>query len=515
MKKLFILILFLLITETCGATEYTVCPSGCSKTTIQAIFDSYDLEPGDAIFVSEGTYHEKVVWGSDDIGSDDNHLVHLIGVGKVIITGDNVRDYGLDVRYGNYIRVYNIEITLTTDACIAGFYDYFTGDDIDGAEFDSIYGHHCGRGGFRLATWYSTGYIHNIRLLNSKFTYNGSGGVSIGGQVDGVDIRNVICSFNGDMVDTGAMEFGARTKHVTTGWTADGGGIYHRVVTIDNVDYNQIYRAMNVTDRQDLTQNTSTPSTPAAGEFGSSTSAPWILYIHLPGDANPDGKDIMYAFTKCTNITITDSTTSYQQRPGSVEGHGVMGDDMVDRLTVKRHRSFGNAGSNYSLNAATYCTLENVVGNDSVNGDGGWFGPFSHHNKVYNGTFENNFGAGWYWFVPNDHNEVINTIMTNNGKYGEASNGTSTNYISHHNATYGNVLGATSNIIDTDPVTSDPLIDSQGRPALNSPVINAGTDVGLPFWGTAPEIGAYEVGGSPVKINNIPYMMPIWRLGAQ
>ena len=514
MKNLLIIPLILVLASPVWAAEYTVCASGCDHTMIQAAFDGHDLSGDDMILVSAGTYHEKVIWGSNDLGTA-GHPVNLVGIGQVIIDGDGVRDYGIDVRYGNYIRIYGIEVTDTTDDCIVGFFDYFTGANIDGAIFDNIYGHHCGGSGLGMATWYRSGYIKGIEITNSRFEYNGAAGIGISGHVDGVAITGTICDYNGALEATGVMAFGARTKHVTTGWTSDGGGIYHRVVTLDNADYRTVYRAMNTTDGQDLAENTATPSTPAAGEFGSATAAPWTLWIHLPADADPEGKDIMYAFTKCTNITITDSITSNQQRPASAEGHGLMADDMTDNLTAIRHKSFLNAGSNYTLNAATNCSLINVVGYDAVNGDGGWFGPYSHDNTVYNGTFADNTGAGWYWFVPNDGNTVINSVMVDNGTYGQASNGTPTNYTSHHNATYGNVSGHTSNITDVGPVTTDPLLDSQGRPALNSPVMNAGTDVGLSFWGSAPEIGAYEIGGYPIKINNLPYTMPIWRMGVQ
>ncbi len=43
-------------------------------------------------------------------------------------------------------------------------------------------------------------------------------------------------------------------------------------------------------------------------------------------------------------------------------------------------------------------------------------------------------------------------------------------------------------------VTADPMLDASYAPAATSPLIDAGVDAGLPFAGTAPDIGAAELG---------------------
>ena len=77
MKRLLpiILIALLLVPVVGWATTYTVCSSGCDYTSIQAVFDNEDLEPGDIIEVRADTvggtktYTEKVSVTNTDGGS--------------------------------------------------------------------------------------------------------------------------------------------------------------------------------------------------------------------------------------------------------------------------------------------------------------------------------------------------------------------------------------------------------------------------------------------------------------
>jgi|GEM_PF-3820786 len=93
------------------AATYSVCASGCSETTIQAVFDSNDLEPGDIVEVQADTvggsktYNEQVTWGGDDAG-DSSSQVTLQGRSGdiVIIDGEDTRSY----------CIYNDEVDYTT-----------------------------------------------------------------------------------------------------------------------------------------------------------------------------------------------------------------------------------------------------------------------------------------------------------------------------------------------------------------------------------------------------------------
>lgn len=46
--------------------------------------------------------------------------------------------------------------------------------------------------------------------------------------------------------------------------------------------------------------------------------------------------------------------------------------------------------------------------------------------------------------------------------------------------------------MDAHSIYSDPMLNGTYHLSIGSPAINAGTNVGLPFYGTAPDIGAYE-----------------------
>jgi len=143
---------------------------------------------------------------------------------------------------------------------------------------------------------------------------------------------------------------------------------------------------------------------------------------------------------------------------------------------------------------------------------------FANDVSMLNNTFVYNGSGASTGYGIHEPVTITGGIQTNNIISGFSTGIRSTNSTD----SYNDIHGVTSDCTNSDgtardcgtgTITSDPLLDSQGHPALNSPVINAGADVGLPFWGTAPEIGAFEVGGYPVKVNNLPYLMPIWRMG--
>ena len=67
------------------------------------------------------------------------------------------------------------------------------------------------------------------------------------------------------------------------------------------------------------------------------------------------------------------------------------------------------------------------------------------------------------------------------------------NFTADHNAFFD----ASSDISSPSDVTTDPMLDAQYRLTSGSPLVDAGVDVGLPFSGSAPDIGFDELGGDP------------------
>src|SRR5690606_34524390 len=47
-------------------------------------------------------------------------------------------------------------------------------------------------------------------------------------------------------------------------------------------------------------------------------------------------------------------------------------------------------------------------------------------------------------------------------------------------------------IASASDVNADPLLDDEFRPVADSPLVDAGVDVGLPFAGEGPDIGWHE-----------------------
>jgi PKD repeat protein len=68
-----------------------------------------------------------------------------------------------------------------------------------------------------------------------------------------------------------------------------------------------------------------------------------------------------------------------------------------------------------------------------------------------------------------------------------------------HNLFWGNGTDFTGSNVDSDTtIVADPLLDAAFQLQAGSPAIDAGIDVGLPFNGAAPDLGAFESGtGSP------------------
>ncbi|MBM7569234.1 fibronectin type III domain-containing protein [Paenibacillus sacheonensis] len=139
-----------------------------------------------------------------------------------------------------------------------------------------------------------------------------------------------------------------------------------------------------------------------------------------------------------------------------------------------------------------------------------------NNNKIYNNYFNKYEQAVWYKAVGNS--PITNTKFQNNivedMEYALILTASDTNYLVDTTMTY-NVLnnvpavlrafGSTPvNLVTTNNLTGSPGLTGSGakpdpyfRPSsASSLVVNAGTNVGLPYSGTAPDIGRYEWTGS-------------------
>lgn len=119
--------------------------------------------------------------------------------------------------------------------------------------------------------------------------------------------------------------------------------------------------------------------------------------------------------------------------------------------------------------------------------------------SLYNNTIDNNTNSGVYCAGLSGTLVVRNNNITNNvyGFCWDSSGTVSSNYNNVWNNTfnYKNPQGpGDTNVVATgvNDLSADPMYAAGYHLLAGSPCINRGTPVGLPFLGTAPDIGAYE-----------------------
>jgi hypothetical protein len=105
---------------------------------------------------------------------------------------------------------------------------------------------------------------------------------------------------------------------------------------------------------------------------------------------------------------------------------------------------------------------------------------------VYNNTFAENP----YAITGGDNLTAPNNIFLGSSQAG-IKNVAGASSVAHSLLWQNGVDAQTSNV-DATTIVADPLLDSSWRPRPGSPAIDAGVDVGLPYAGAAPDLGAYE-----------------------
>lgn len=165
--------------------------------------------------------------------------------------------------------------------------------------------------------------------------------------------------------------------NILTGWTSVGGGIYSKALT----GYPGTLSTVLVSTLTDdygywlrLTPNTSTPTMPAAGEFGWSSNT---LYIHLPEDANPASHTVqaarrnycVWAHSNSNLLTLRDGhfyggNISCTRAGTTGSGGTIAAYDCVARYAGSAG-GFAMGGGLSSL-TLTRCTAEGCL-NDGVN----------------------------------------------------------------------------------------------------------------------------------------------------
>jgi parallel beta-helix repeat protein len=146
-------------------------------------------------------------------------------------------------------------------------------------------------------------------------------------------------------------------------------------------------------------------------------------------------------------------------------------------------------------------SINNVVIRNNVvfnNADAGIlikYEPISNI-QIYNNTIYSNAG-GILIFTAIDHLEIVNNIFASNRDGHIEISGNLTNSTITHNL-YDQPANVGSGTTDAHPVFGNPLFVNANSGDFHlqagSPAIDAGLDVGMPYTGTAPDLGAYEYG---------------------
>jgi hypothetical protein len=146
------------------------------------------------------------------------------------------------------------------------------------------------------------------------------------------------------------------------------------------------------------------------------------------------------------------------------------------------------------------------------------------NNQVYgnrivnNGSYARDPGGmqigGYCSGIQANGNKIVNNTLVGNKPYcirlgisssASANNNELRNNICWHNASDTiQVANGSGNTQSNNLLGRDPQFGDQYRLAPGSPAINAGVDVGLPFQGSAPDIGACETGTSACGDDGAP-----------
>lgn len=200
---------------------------------------------------------------------------------------------------------------------------------------------------------------------------------------------------------------------------------------------------------------------------------------------------------------------------------------LTGSIIFRRNISHNNASAGFSAKANAAGTIGYYYGNVAYNNHegvevGNVTGTYGYNNTV----FDNHYGI--HIDESSSSHTWINNIFDNNGEDVPATGlqvswlKPGSTLVSDYNSITPHSLGRTiydktetsfdtlaqwqsENNQDANSITTDPLIDSQGRPKANSPVIEAGTWInGGLYSGNAFAIGAYDRTPSVLFPGNIP-----------
>ena len=256
---------------------------------------------------------------------------------------------------------------------------------------------------------------------------------------------------------------------VTSGWSADGDGVYSRAATVDPTSGVWVTSLTEtIGDRTfilTLDKNTSTPTTPGVGEYGWASN---VLYVKLPSSADPNSHTIELSLS--SGATITSDCAALELQSGVLKFHNPGGvyapsGNLTATDCVGRHG--GSSRGIWATNNAANMRLTRCYGWRSANDGFNVHGTGKTLLVDCDGSYNDDEGAS-------AHDTATMTVI--GGRYG-------------FNVQSGiGSVGTSVNVI-----TGDPLLVGNARDATE-----ATTAAGLMMYETTSVL----IGGVTAQTNN-------------
>ena len=241
------------------------------------------------------------------------------------------------------------------------------------------------------------------------------------------------------------------------GWTADGGGVYHRAYTLPVLNVTQ-FGPNGVL----LTDGGAT-ATPALGEWGVTGGNLYINTGFVPGD------EYIIIHNRIMDNVLFENCTAYGNASADDTSIGL--DEFASGII--RNCVAHTVGTGISFNLTDTCECYNNIVYDCT-GEGILLAG-ERSTLVYNNVIENCGAIGINFTGDDTDGTKIHNNIIIGGVDGIETNG-ATNLIESNNCFYNQSGSAfPTGTMDPSDIESDPLLGSDYRPTLNSPCIDAGT----------------------------------------
>jgi hypothetical protein len=221
--RILVVLLALLVSPVCAnSTTYTICPSACSETSIQAVFDNNDLAGDDIVEVraaspgASASYTETVTPGANDSGTSGHPVILRAR------SGDTITIDGQDTRNNGFVF---------------SSVDYFT---LDGFVFSN----HLGDPIYGKPTSAKTGWTVQNCTINISLTNGVTGPENQGIGFNGDSIAHLYIShvlIDRCTIQTGDGSLNEQTDGITM-YYVDTATVSNCTINLRNVDASETYQ---------------------------------------------------------------------------------------------------------------------------------------------------------------------------------------------------------------------------------------------------------------------------------